>query len=317
MINELSNKCSIIVYPPSIYKYNVCAYTIIMPCFVGKDILIMSMNKNEINKNLPGKLSETFYITYHINDNLKNALNDDKKILIIDDIKLFRMMEIGSIITNNNKIKCKLVFIGSLGLISDDIEYIESMVDEKINYYKIPISDIGPIIDYKINISDNINLKIKKLITILLLKPGVGRHIIYTRDPDLLLDLCGDNLKEFKLSYIFITPDNSIEYQQENFKKWSDTVKSDIKYPLIMITSIIPKCNLFNVSDIHFIDQYDYFTYKSFVDRIYLKILYNHPIGKLTVHFHLNNNDIDNYKKLKKRLYDEQYTYSNLLTNTK
>lgn len=326
-------KYNMILYPPTIYKYNVCAFTIIMPCFIGKDILILTMNRSEINKCLPSDLPDNFYISYDSdsNDNNTNSnnklikvFNNPNKIIIVDDIKLFQMMELGNLINGNG---CRFVFIGTLGLSSNNIQYIESKVsNNKINYHNLSIADIGPMLDYQVNISSDIQSKIKKLITILLLKPGIGRHIIYVNNPDQFMEQCENFLTEFKLKNIVITSENSQEYQDENFGKWIDSSKdpnSSNKYPSIMISSLVPPFNLYNISDIHFFDYYDYFVYRSFIDKIYLKSLYNQPIGKLTVHFHINNNkenqkdikvnEMNYYRNIKNRLSDEQYIYSHLL----
>nr|QBK90216.1 MAG: hypothetical protein LCPAC102_01290 [Pithovirus LCPAC102] len=174
-----------------------------------------------------------------------------------------------------------------------------------------------------------ISPKIAQLLTILLTNTG-ERHIVYTKHPDIISDLIESILIDIKYKYKIIEVDDSIAYINAALTSWSSpntNINKIDSSSFLLITSILLPYQLYNVSHIHFLEGVNYMKYKSFIDQIYKINLYNIPIGKLKIHFHISksnndiisfiNPDIKKYENLSKRLGDEQYIFSSLLKKSK
>lgn len=284
------SKNNLILYPPILKSSNVIAHIIINSFFVGKKLLIISDNGDEINKCLPQNLPDSFYNKYKYNMTLKESLNTTNKYLIIDNIQKFREMNI-------EKQLCNLVIIGTLGIMSDDVKYINEM---NFNCNVLQLADIGPKLNYTLCMYED---KLKMILSIIVLLSG--RHVLYVKDIDSFIDKLESYLTEIKKHHIIIDDEDTPESIQELLESMRDNT--------LVITSIIPDHDFMNISHLHFYDEFDYETYKHFTDRIYLKNMYTKPIGKLTVYYHINNSDVDKYKIIKNKLSEEQYQYSHLL----
>lgn len=354
------NKSIILVYPPTISKYNVIASIITIPGFIGKNILFMTTNYNNINNCLPNKLPSSLYTSYDIStqqlNNFNNlAINGNISYLIIDDIHMWNNSNILNLDSNIN-----YIFIASLGLTENNYNILLSNYPS-IKYASYQFSNNNPTIDYKVSITNmndeqkqlynnsltlqskfkfdtqmNISLcinnidslsidqmynyspKLTQLITLLLLK-SQERHIIYSKYNDISFEVLEHILKILKKRYLIISSLNSKKLIHEEYGKW----KYDIilqSSPSIILTDTIPTFNISKVSNIHFIDDVDYFIYKGFIDKIYNRNMYNTGIGNLTIYFHISNNNdsnIDTYNNIEIRLTHEQSIYNTLLKKSK
>jgi len=284
------SKNNLILYPPILKSSNVIAHIIINKFFVGKNLLIISDKGEEINKCLPQNLPDSFYNKYKYNMTIKQSLNEKNKYLIIDNIKKFREMNI-------ERQVCNLVIIGTLGIMSEDVKYINKM---NFKCSVLELADIGPKLNYSLCMYED---KIKMILSIIVLLSG--RHVLYVKDIDSFINKCESYLTEIKKHHIIIDDEDTPESIKEGIESMRDNT--------LVITSIIPEQDFMNISHLHFYDEFEYETYKKFTDRIYLKNMYTKPIGKLTIYYHINNSEVDKYKIIKNKLSEEQYQYSHLL----
>lgn len=306
------SKYNLILYPPTIRKSQICSNIIIMPFFVGKDLLIMTNNKSDINNKLPGKLPDGFYTEYEINKKIQKISQSDAKYLIVDDVNSFIKSNIWDSIGH-----CNVILIATLGLRSKDVLYLNKLNLQILN---INLADMGPVLEYNVYVQQNelnntistekiLDTEMKNILSIILLSSNTDKHVIYTKDIEEFIYNYKSYFTDMRKKYIDISDDNSIEHINESYDKFNDS-----NIGLILITSICPDRNLRNVSHIHFTVDFEYLIYYNFIQYIYIKNLYTSPIGKLSIYFHLSSQlDIDNYKEIKKIFYDEQYQYYHLL----
>ncbi len=339
-----------LLYPPQYDLYKTCSFILMNKIFVGNNIMILSKNKDMINKILPTQLPDDFFAKYNEKNKINKFINIfDKNIynyLIIDDLKLLRISNI-DIYTKISK-NTIIIIMCSMYIEIEDVNYVKN---NDLNCVKINISNEGPLLEYKIHSSNitnlqktimnketdtekilngytdkdiwsiedinNISQKITKLLTTIFTYLG-DRHIIYTKYIDIIEKYIHPILDEFKYKYVILNADDSNTYINEQLDSWSKYYDEPNKSYTILITSITPTKILYNVSHIHIMDKINYFEYRALLDNVYKKENYKFPIGKLIIHFHIsiteqNNDNMMGYTELSKRLYDEQYLYSTLL----
>ena len=335
-----NNKRICLLYPPQYDIYKTCSFVLINKNFVGHNIMVLTKNKDIINKILPTPLTNDFFAKYDEKEKINKFINtNNHNYLIVDDLKLLRISDIDIKTPTNTGI----IILCSMYINNDDDEYIKS---NELKCAKFDICNEGPILEYKIHSTritgsqknmnnekilngytdknvwsiEDINIispKITKLLTIIFTYFG-ERHIIYTKYLDTLEKYILPILDEFKYKYVIIGEDDSTTYINEQLKSWYTPNCEINKSHTILITSITPRKILYNVSHIHIIDKINYYGYRSLIDNIYKKEYYKFPIGKLIVHFHISitedsNDNMTGYTELTKKLQNEQYLYSSLL----
>lgn len=275
----------VILYPQSIDSYRACAYIIIMKELVGHNILIMTKNKNLVNAALPSNLDDQFYCDYDDSEKYARFVNyhieSQYNYLIVDDLSMYATMEI-KIRNPSPTQKTRILFLGTLGIRSPDIEYLENQYT--LSYLSFGLYDSGPSLKYMVH--SNQGDKVKKIAISLLIR-RYQIHLVSFQNSEKMNQL-EEILSDWKYPYQIIEPS---DLQDPDFE-----VRSFRNGGAFLMT-VSPPSHISNVSEIHFFDVPNYYQYRSFIDRFYRISSITKPIGQISVHFYLHLQNSDSEKK--------------------
>jgi hypothetical protein len=115
----------LVLYPQSIDPANVVAAFLTNPKISGKTVLMMVQDPKSVNASTGIELPEQLYIPYDDSKYLQSVIKGNSYI-VIDSPTLYRLADMNRFL-RSKKPESKIVFVGTFGILDQDIEYIREL----------------------------------------------------------------------------------------------------------------------------------------------------------------------------------------------
>ncbi len=314
------HKTVCLMHPLNIPKYNIISGLIGMGIFSNKKLLMVTDNKDNINKCFRTQFSDDIF--YEYSDNLPNV--DNKSYIIVDSITKFCDSDKITKFVLDNINKCCFIFLSNIELSRKNYEKYEK-ISSKTYYLKMNFCHTHPHIKYSVENSkqeniynddsddDNNNNNMNNIMKYILLRP-FERQIIYTSSIGDISDKLKNICDIYRKRIIIISKDDERHSIDDKFAAWSS---SKINGLYVMLTDILPKNNLYSITLFHIYGTINKNTYYSWLDKIYRKNLHNFGYDNLNIIFHIyDDKSRKDYSELSGILSNERSIYKRILDSS-
>lgn len=137
----------LILYPQSIDPSNVVAAFLTNPGVSGKTILMMVQDPKSVNAAAGADLPDQLYIPYDDSKYLRSVLAG-KAYIVIDSPTMFRLSKMNRFF-KAKKPESKAVFFGSVGMLTEDLDYIKEQIPN-ISVVRMIFAKEGPELIYSL-----------------------------------------------------------------------------------------------------------------------------------------------------------------------
>ena len=120
-----SNDVTLVLYPPYVGSSNAVASFLTVKNITSNLVYIMTQDMESINSAVGQDLSKKIFLPYDTSKGLTSSLKT-KSTLIIDSLVLFRMSNMGPLLSSRKK-ECHLVILESSDILPSDEQYLRQL----------------------------------------------------------------------------------------------------------------------------------------------------------------------------------------------
>ena len=297
---------NLILHPPSIPVSNVMMAVLCMKAFEGKTILLMSTDPQAVSNCIGVALPENMFLPYTTNCEMLQSACQCACYIFIDNLTLFRQSHLGDLLSQKTfETKCVMFGTSRPGISDLDLDYVKTTFPD-IKIANFVLSDPGPTIVYEICPSllqldkpdkqDNQSSELNQIrfqnpkIFQLLLQISLNhncKHLVFTENSN-DLELIETLLTQLKINSSKIERFSPFETQRNTLKIFN---QSDVEQQCILLTNTTPIDDVHNVSYLHFLNGINLIQLSAILNRIHRRRLFSLPIQKLTLVFHIAQNE--------------------------
>ena len=318
LFDFMSTKLAILILHSNLFhSNNIIASLLTMKQLGGKTILLMVGDTHALIQAITVKLPDEMFISYdHIP---KLMLTQSPVYVFVDNIPLFLQL----VPTQNNPL-VKFIFIGSLGLSSDDISQLNTCFpnlhtlyfgvynnyphldftlntlimtpsqsslydtlftqDKHLECIQLANTLSDPHIPFELSNIHQYSPKFRYILTCILFHRQF-KHVVYTQFPNKYgISTLQTLLDKLNISYITIT--NIDTYNERVHKINTFNSSSNLT---VLLTTVVPVIDLHNIYHLHLVEAITHTLYLSLINKIYKKHLYTsvHPLSSPSFKVHI------------------------------